>query len=74
VANNAGIAKTVWNRDLRAAAVTEARQGAAPADDVAKVAANSKRMIARVYDRDQLEAHRRVLRARRAQRGSENGE
>ena len=46
VANNAGIAKTVWNRDLRAAAVTEARQGAAPADDVAKVAANSKRMVA----------------------------
>ena len=42
VANKAGIASTVWNRDLRAAAVTEARQGAAPSDDVAKVAANSK--------------------------------
>ena len=52
VAHKAGIASTVWNRDLRAAAVTEARQGAAPSDDVAKVAANSKRMVAKVYDRD----------------------
>jgi hypothetical protein len=74
VANKAGIASTVWNRDLRAAAVTEARQGAAPSDDVAKVAANSKRMVAKVYDRDQLEAHRRVMRARVARRGAENGQ
>jgi hypothetical protein len=74
VANKAGIAGTVWNRDLRAAAVTEAREGAAPSDDVAKVAANSRRMVAKVYDRDQLEAHRRVMRARVARRGAENGE
>lgn len=74
VTHKAGIASTVWNRDLRAAAVTEAREGAAPSDDVAKVAANSKRMVAKVYDRDQLEAHRRVMRARVARRGAENGE
>jgi hypothetical protein len=73
VANRAGIAPTVWNRDLRAAAVTEAREGAAPTDDVAKVAAHSKRTTAKVYDRDRLEAHRRVMRARVARRSVENG-
>jgi hypothetical protein len=73
VANKAGFASTVRNRDLRAAAITEARQGAAPTDDVAKVAANSKRTTARVYDRDHLKAHRRVMKARVARR-SENAE
>jgi hypothetical protein len=73
VADRAGIANTVWNRDLRAAAVTEAREGAAPTDDVAKVAAHSKRTTAKVYDRDSLEAHRRVMRARVARRNAENG-
>jgi len=29
-----GISKEVWNRDMRAAAVTEARQAAAPTDDL----------------------------------------
>jgi hypothetical protein len=72
VANKASIATTVWNRDLRAAAVTEAREGAASTDDVAKVAAHSKRTTARVYDRDHLEAHRRVMRARVARRRIEN--
>ena len=74
VANKAGIASTVWNRDLRAAAITEAREGAAPTDDVAKIAANSKRTTAKVYDRDKLEAHRRVMRARIARRSITDGE
>jgi hypothetical protein len=74
VANKAGIASTVWNRDLRAAAITEAREGAAPTDDVAKVATNSKRTTAKVYDRDKLEAQRRVMRARLTRRTAENGE
>jgi integrase len=61
----AGIRVEIWSRDLRAGAVTEARQGAAQTDDVAKVAGHSsKRMTAEVYDRDRLEAHRRVAKAR----------
>jgi hypothetical protein len=72
-ANQAGIKATVWNRDLRAAAVTEGRQAGAPTDDVAKVATHaSKRTTARVYDRDHLEAHRRVMKARVAHRGKDN--
>jgi integrase len=74
VANRAGIKTSVWNRDLRAAGVTEARQAAAPTDDVAKLAAHTnKRTTARVYDRDRLEAARRVAQARVAYR-NENGE
>jgi hypothetical protein len=74
-ADQAGIRREVWNRDPRAAAVTEARQGAAPTDDVAKVTAHaSKRTTAKVYDRDHLEAHRRVMKARVAHRGKDNGE
>ncbi len=34
--NITGIRKEVWNRDMRAAGVTEARQGAAPIDDLAQ--------------------------------------
>jgi integrase len=75
VAARAGIRREVWNRDLRAAAVTEARQAAAPTDDVAKVAGHAnKRTTAKVYDRDHLEAHRRVMKARVAHRGKDNGE
>lgn len=70
VANECGIDKAVWNRDLRAGGVTEAREAGAPTDDVAKQAGHSdKRMTARVYDRDTLEAARRVSRARTAHRG-----
>ncbi|MGO8923245.1 MAG: tyrosine-type recombinase/integrase [Xanthobacteraceae bacterium] len=72
VADRAGIKKEVWNRDLRAAAVTEARQAAAPTDDVAKVAGHAnKRTTAKVYDRDHIEAQRRVMKARVAHRGKD---
>jgi integrase len=74
VAARAGIRREVWNRDLRAAGVTEARQGAAMIDDLAKVAGHTnQRTTAEVYDRDRLEAHRRVMKARVAHR-SDNGE
>jgi integrase len=70
-----GISATVWNRDTRAAGVTEARQAASPnepsniLDDVAKQAGHTtKRTTARVYDRDRLEAARRVAAARIAYR------
>jgi integrase len=69
VRNLAGIRKEVWNRDTRAGAVTEGRQAAAPTDDLAKVAGHAnKRTTARVYDRDRLEAARRVAQARRTHR------
>jgi integrase len=69
VATQAGISDAIWNRDLRAGAVTEARQAGAPTDDVAKTAGHSnKRTTARVYDRDTLEAARRVAKARSAYR------
>jgi hypothetical protein len=67
----AGIPKEVWNRDLRAAGVTEGRQAGAPTDDLAKQAGHAnKRTTARVYDRDRLEAARRVAQARVAHRGN----
>jgi integrase len=72
VAKRAGIRREVWDRDLRAAGITEGRQAAAPTDDMAKVAGHaSKRTTARVYDRDRLEAARRVAKARVAHRGKD---
>jgi hypothetical protein len=65
----------VWNRDLRAAGVTEGRQAGAPSDDLAKQAGHAnKRTTARVYDRDQLEAARRVAQARARYRGRTESE
>jgi integrase len=65
-----GLRKEVWNRDMRAGAVTEGRQAAAPTDDLAKTAGHSnKRTTAAIYDRDRLEAARRVAQARVAHRG-----
>jgi len=70
VRNITGIRKEVWNRDLRAAAVTEGRQAGSPTDDLAKTAGHAnKRTTAKVYDRDRLEAARRVAQARVAYRG-----
>ncbi len=69
-AKAAGIAPDVWNRDLRAGATTEARESDAKIDDLKKVmghAAGSK-MTADVYDRDKLEAHRRIAKARKTKR------
>ncbi|MGO9769707.1 MAG: integrase [Roseiarcus sp.] len=65
-----GIKPEVWNRDIRAAAVTEGRQAGSPTDDLAKTAGHAnKRTTAKVYDRDRLEAARRVAQARVAYRG-----
>jgi integrase len=69
VRERTGIRKEVWNRDTRAGAVTEGRQAGAPTDDLAKTAGHTnKRTTARVYDRDRLEAARRVAAARVAYR------
>jgi integrase len=69
----AGIRKEVWNRDTRAGAITEGGQAAAATDDLAKNAGHAnKRTTARVYDRDRLEAARRVAKARVAHRGTQS--
>jgi hypothetical protein len=66
-----GMRKEVWNRDMRAAGVTEAREGAAHIDDVAKTAGDTKRTTAKVYDRARLQAARRVAQARAAHRNTD---
>jgi hypothetical protein len=63
-----GIKEQVWNRDTRAGGVTEGREAAATIDDLAKQAGDTKRTTARVYDRDRLEAARRVAKARKTHR------
>ena len=55
----AGIPKDVWNRDMRAAAVTEAREAGVTTADVAKVIGDTERTTAQVYDRGRLAAARR---------------
>jgi hypothetical protein len=63
-ATAAGIPKAVWNRDLRAAGNTEASKAGVGKEDRAKVGGHSERTNAAVYDRDMVEAHRRVMKAR----------
>lgn len=65
-ATAAGLPGSLWNRDLRAGGLTEARAANASKDDVKKVGGHTKRSkSAEVYDRAHLEAHRRVSRARK---------
>jgi integrase len=69
VAKAAGIPEGLWSRDLRAGAATEGGRAGAMVDDMAKqLGHTNKRTTAEVYDRDRLEAHRRVARARVAYR------
>lgn len=60
----AGLPKKMWNRDLRAGGSTEGSKAGAGRDDRAKVAGHSPEIQGRVYDRDVLEAHRRVMKSR----------
>ncbi|MCC0806541.1 integrase [Methylobacterium sp. W2] len=70
VRRRAGLPTSLWCRDLRASAITEARDNGALTDDASKVAGHSKpRITAAVYDRSSLEAHRRFAVARVAKRG-----
>jgi integrase len=74
IARAAGIPEGLWNRDLRAGAATEGGKAGAKIDDMAKqLGHTNKRTTAEVYDRERLEAHRRVARARVAYRDN-NGE
>jgi integrase len=69
VTKTADIREGLWSRDLRAGAATEGGKAGAVVDDMAKqLGHTSKRTTAEVYDRERLEAHRRVARARVAYR------
>jgi len=68
-ATAAGIAREVWNRDIRAGGVTEGDLAGASLPDRSRVAGHARtRITAQVYDRDTLEAHRRVALARKVHR------
>jgi hypothetical protein len=61
----AGLPTKMWNRDLRAGGITEAGIAEADRDDRRKVAGHKTlRMTATIYDREMLEAHRRVAKQR----------
>jgi hypothetical protein len=71
---SAGIPKDVWKRDMRAAAVTEAREAGVATADVAKVIGDTERTTAQVYDRGRLAAARRTAKARNACRDRDGNE
>ncbi len=67
------VSQAIWNRDLRAGGITEGRAADASTDDLAKLAGHAnKRTTAKVYDRAQIEAARRVAVARAAHRSKKN--
>ncbi len=71
----ADISPQVWNRDLRAGGLTEGDLAGSNPDDRSKIAGHANRRItARVYERNTLEAHRRQATARRVHRGKSDGE
>jgi hypothetical protein len=55
----------MWNRDLRAGGITEGGKAGASKDDRRKLAGHAKEETTDIYDRDQVEAHRRVMQARK---------
>src|SRR6185312_792445 len=48
---DAGILPEIWNRDLRAGGISEARRAAVPLEDVAKVAEHDQQRTTDGYDR-----------------------
>lgn len=69
-AKAAKIPPDIWNRDLRAGGTTEARKAGAKTDDLKKLVGHTagSKTTADVYDRDRIEAHRRVAKARKTWR------
>lgn len=61
----AEIPKAVWGRDLRAAGITEGGKAGASKDDRRKLAGHANEETTEIYDRDTVEAHRRVMQARK---------
>jgi len=60
----AGIPAKVWNRDIRAGGVTEGGKSGASKDDRRKLAGHAREEMTENYDRDMIEAHRRVMASR----------
>lgn len=66
----AGLPNGLWCRDLRASAITEARQSGAQTDDARKVAGHTTARMTDRYERENLDAFRRVAASRLAKRGT----
>lgn len=71
-ATAAGLPKTLWNRDLRAGGITEGGKAGAAKDDRRKLAGHAREETTEIYDRDTVEAHRRVMQSRKAFRERKN--
>lgn len=72
-ATRAGLPVTLQDRDLRAGGITEGGRAGAAKDDRRKLAAHAQERTTEIYDRDQLEAHRRVMQARKSFREKNGG-
>jgi hypothetical protein len=68
---DAGIPAEIWNRDLRAGGISEARRAAVPLEDVAKVAGHAHKRTTDGYDRTAQETQQRLMKARLRQRQRE---
>jgi len=70
VIDGAGVVAVAVSPDLRASGTTEARDAAAPIDDVKKMIGHTARSetTEKVYDRAKLAANRRIAAARNAHR------
>lgn len=64
-ATAAGLPTTLWNRDLRAGGITEGGKAGAAKDDRRKLAGHAREETTEIYDRDTVEAHRRVMQSRK---------
>ena len=60
----AGLPPKLWCRDLRAGGVTEGGKSGASKDDRRKLATHADEQTTEIYDRDMLEAGRRVMTSR----------
>lgn len=61
---SSAIPRGMWCRDIRAGGVTEGGKSGASKDDRRKVAGHAHEKMTERYDRDSLEAHRRIMAAR----------
>jgi hypothetical protein len=68
IATQAGIPVTVWNMDSRAGGVTEALEGGADIEDVARAATHSKTVMTERYDRGVAQSVVEIAEVRQAKR------
>jgi hypothetical protein len=71
IAVDAGLPDDIWNRDLRAGGISEARRAAVALEDVAKVAGHAHERSTDGYDRAALVTHQRMMEARLKRRQRE---